>query len=137
MKITLDTNVLISSSFWHGDSDRILSRVENKEIELVLSKEIIEEFIKVLNYKEILDKIREKNLKMKRTIEKIISLSVLVEPSEKFGVIQEDPDDNIILECASEGKVDFIVSQDMHLLKLGEFQNIKIVSPEEFLRILG
>ena len=46
MKITVDTNVLISSSFWHGDSDRILNRVENKEIELVLSKEIIEEFIK-------------------------------------------------------------------------------------------
>jgi len=86
MRITVDTNVLISSSFWYGDSDRILSKVEAKKIELVLSREIIEEFIKVLNYEEIIDKIREKNLEMKRTIEKVISLSVLVEPTEKFDI---------------------------------------------------
>lgn len=135
MKITVDTNVLISSSFWHGDSDRILNRVENKEIELVLSKEIIEEFIKVLNYEEILNKIMEKNLEMKRTIEKIISLSILVEPKEKFDIIQDDLDDNKILECAFEGKVDYIVSQDNHLLKLKEFHGIKIITPEEFLKI--
>jgi predicted nucleic acid-binding protein len=36
MKITVDTNVLISSTFWSGDSDRILEKVENKEIELIL-----------------------------------------------------------------------------------------------------
>ncbi len=133
MRITVDTNVLISSSFWHGDSDRILNKAENKEIDLVLSKEIIEEFIEVLNYEEILDKIREKNLEMKRTIEKIISLSTLVEPKEKFDIIKEDLDDNIILECAFEGKVDYIISQDNHLLRLGEFKGIKIVTPKEFL----
>jgi len=29
MKITADTNVLISSTFWRGDSDKILDRVES------------------------------------------------------------------------------------------------------------
>jgi len=52
-------------------------------------------------------------------------------------ILKEDPNDNIIIDCAFEGKVDFIVSQDKPLLKLGEFQGIRIVSPEEFLRILG
>ena len=38
MKITIDTNVLISSTFWRGDSDKIIEKVEAKELELI-SKE--------------------------------------------------------------------------------------------------
>ena len=48
MKVTLDTNVLISATFWNGASDRIIQKVEKNEVELVLSKAIIEEFSKVL-----------------------------------------------------------------------------------------
>lgn len=136
MKITTDTNVLISSTFWYGDSNRILEKVENNEVELILSKEIIKEFSEVLNYKEIKDKIKNKNLEINRTKEKIISLSTLVEPKLKFNEIKDDPDDNIILECAVEGNVDFIISQDKHLLKLKGFKEIKIITPEEFLKIL-
>ena len=136
MKIVLDTNVLVSSSFWYGSSNLILDKAENKEIELILSREIIKEFSEVLEYEEISKKIRDKNLEMKRTIEKIVSISTIVEPSQKFDIVKEDSDDNKILECAFEGKADFIVSQDAHLLKLKEFQFIKIVTPEEFLKKL-
>ena len=133
MKITLDTNVLVSATFWNGNSNTILEKVENKEIELVLSKEIIEEFARVLSYKEIQDKIKDKNLEMKRTIEKIISISTIVEPTEKLNIVEEDPEDNKILECAKAGNVDFIISGDNHLLKLKGFE-VKIISPEEFLK---
>ncbi|MCX6709009.1 MAG: putative toxin-antitoxin system toxin component, PIN family [Candidatus Woesearchaeota archaeon] len=134
MKITVDTNVLVSATFWNGDSNTVLEKVENKEIELVLSKEIIEEFARVLGYKEIQDKIRDKNLEMKRTIEKIISISTIVEPTEKLNIVEEDPEDNKILECAKAGNVDFIISGDNHLLKIKKLGLIKIVSPDEFLK---
>jgi len=136
MKITIDTNILISSTFWSGNSNKILEKVENKEIELILSKEIIEEFSKVLECKEIKDKIKDKNLEMKRTIEKIISLSTFVEPTLKFNEIKDDSTDNKILECAVEFNSEYIISYDKHLLNLKEFRNIKIVSPEEFLELL-
>ncbi|MBI2630224.1 putative toxin-antitoxin system toxin component, PIN family [Candidatus Pacearchaeota archaeon] len=164
MRITLDTNVLISSTFWLGSSDSIMRKVENQELELIISKEIIEEFSKVLMYKEIQDKIADKNLDtkkllfiscnfrviknqihhiiycmvldMRRTIETITHISTIVEPKTKIEIIKDDPDDNKIIECAIEGKVDFIISQDNHLLNLKEFQGIKIVSPKEFLNKL-
>ena len=41
MKIITGTNVLISSTFWEGASDKIMQRVENKEVELILSRELI------------------------------------------------------------------------------------------------
>ncbi len=136
MKITADTNVLVSATFWYGDSNEIIERVERREIELVLSKEIIDEFARVLQYDEIQEKIRNKNLEMKRTVEKIVSLSTLTEPIERLDVVKEDADDNKILECAKAGKVDFIVSNDNHLLKLKEFEGIQILSSHEFLKII-
>ncbi|MBU0930345.1 MAG: putative toxin-antitoxin system toxin component, PIN family [Nanoarchaeota archaeon] len=134
MKITVDTNVLISSTFWNGNSDKIIKLAENNKIELILSEEIIEEFIKVLNYKEIQEKIKDKNLEMKRSVEKIVSISKIVIPKLKIN-ISEDSDDNKILECAVEGKADYIISQDNHLLKLKEYNKIKILTPKEFLEI--
>lgn len=137
MRITVDTNVMVSSSFWDGASCRIMEIIENKEIELVISKDIIEEFLKVLEYEGIQQKIKDKNLEIKRTIEKIISISTVIEPSKKLDIIKEDPTDNKIIECAVEGNVDYIISRDKHLLKLKEFAAIKIIKPEEFLDIIN
>ena len=47
-------------------------------------------------------------------------------------VIQEDPSDDMFLECAVSGKADCIVSGDKHLLKLVEFQGI--LKPAAFLK---
>jgi len=69
---------------------------------------------------------------MKRTLGKIISISTLVVPKEKLNIIRDDPDDNAVLECATAGNVDCIVSNDNHLLKLKQFRNIPILTPDEF-----
>mgnify|MGYP001583811105 CR=1 FL=1 len=70
---------------------------------------------------------------MMRTIEKIVSLSTIIETAEKLNVVTEDAADNKILECAKAGKVDYVISKYNHLLKLKEFEKIRIVSPREFL----
>jgi putative PIN family toxin of toxin-antitoxin system len=44
-----------------------------------------------------------------------------------------DPDDNIILSLALDGKADYIVSGDKDLLDLSPFQDIPIIKPAEFL----
>ena len=55
-----------------------------------------------------------------------------------FGkVIKEDRPDNKFLACAIAAQASFIISGDKHLLKLKEFQGIPIVSPREFLKIIG
>ena len=98
MKVTLDTNVLISATFWNGDSNSIIEKIEKKELQLILSKEILQEFAEVLGYDEIQKKMSNKKLVMKRTVQKIASLSKIVVPKQKIKLIKEDPDDNKILE---------------------------------------
>lgn len=56
------------------------------------------------------------------------------EPEESVAEIEADPTDNRILECAVAAGVDLIVTGDKkHLLPLGSFRRIKIVSLREFL----
>ena len=49
------------------------------------------------------------------------------------GTIPADPVDEMVLACAVEGQADLIVSGDRHLLDLGEYQGIPIVTAREFL----
>lgn len=48
-------------------------------------------------------------------------------------VAVKDESDNRVLEAAVEGAADYIVSGDEHLLGLGSFQRIPIVTPAQFI----
>jgi len=132
-KVTLDTNILISGTFWTGSSFKILDMIDKKMVESVSSKDILSEYDKIIKSEEIAEKIENRNLMMSKISQNVISNSRLVEPKEKLDIVKDDPNDNIILECANEGKVDFLITNDKHLLKIKEFEGIKIVTPEEFL----
>jgi putative PIN family toxin of toxin-antitoxin system len=55
-----------------------------------------------------------------------------VEPNQTVRVLKDDHD-NRILECASFGKADIIVTGDKKMLQLREFNRVKIVSLREYL----
>ncbi len=129
MKITVDTNFLISATQWnYSVSHRLLRKLVEKEFEIFTTKEILEEFSKVLkrDFKYCSEEIDE-------IIEKLLPLLVLVEPQEKLKAIIEDPEDNKILECAIESFSEYLITYDKHLLKLKEFAGVKIIKPEELI----
>ena len=134
MRFVADTNVLISATFWKGDSFKIIEKAENKEINLILSEAIIKEYNRVLNYEEIQEKIKDNSLDARFVLEELIEMAVIVDPKKKLKVVKDDSDDDKFLEAALEGNADYIVSQDKHLLKLKEFRGIRIVNVREFLR---
>ena len=115
-RITVDTNVLVSATFWYGTSYKIIELVEQGKVELVLSDAIIQEFSAVLEYDEIKKKMVNKKLLMLRAVEKLVLMSKIVVPAIKIAVVKEDPDDDKVLECAIAGNVDYLISKDNHLL---------------------
>ena len=137
MRITLDTNVLVSATFWKGDSFRIMALVEEKKLTLVLSLPIIEEYFKVINSDEIIYKMKNKEIMISEIIENVMNSCEVVEPKIKLDVVEEDTDDNKVLECAKQGKVDCIITQDQHLLKLRSFDEISILTPAAFLEMIS
>lgn len=66
----------------------------------------------------------------------LASKVVKVTIKSNFKIIEQDPDDDIVLEVAEDGVADYIVSGDPHLLRLGNFQGIPIVSVSQMLGIL-
>lgn len=67
----------------------------------------------------------------------IVRVAEVIVPTITLQVITEDPADDRVLECAVAGHAAFIVSGDRHLRKLRRYQNIPIVRPVDFLRMLG
>ncbi|MBS3905491.1 MAG: putative toxin-antitoxin system toxin component, PIN family [Syntrophaceae bacterium] len=63
----------------------------------------------------------------------LIGISDFVNPSKTLSVVSEDAEDNRILECALEAKANYIVTGDIHLLKLGGYRDIKILNAVAFL----
>ena len=135
--ITCDINALVSGTYWSRDSFKVLDMVDNGEIENIISHEIISDYNEACDSDEIIEKVARHNLIPLKTREKIPSMSKLVHPKEKLKVVKDDPDDDKIVEAAVEGKADYIITYDNHLLKLKEFRGIKIVAPKEFLDILN
>lgn len=134
MKAVLDTNIFISGIFWEGNfCSLIIDAWKEGKFELVSSFSIIEELESVLRDFKI--QMSEEMINEWKEI--IIKNSLIVKPIEILDIIKDDSDDNKFIEVAVEGNVDYIVSQDKHLLNLGEFRKIKIVGPEEFLKIVG
>jgi uncharacterized protein len=133
MKAIMDTNVIFSGIFWEGNfCSQIIDKWKNKEFELVSSLEIIDELVETL--KDFKIQMPEEMIKEWRDL--IIENSIIVEPTIKLDVVKEDPDDDKFLEAGVTGKVNLIISQDKHLLKLKEYEGIRIVNPEGALMLI-
>ncbi len=133
MRVVLDTNVFISGIFWDRNyCSQLIEKWKNKEIELISSFEIVKELVETLRSFKI--PMPENMIEEWKSF--IFKNSIFVEPLSKIKIVKDDPDDNKFLEAALDGKAELIVSQDGHLLDLKEYNGIKIVKPEEAIKIV-
>ena len=130
--VVLDANVFISAIFWEGKSYTLVKKAISQDIIVFISNYIIEEIRRVLAGDFNLEKQEVDDI-----LNALLYFTHLIEPKESVTVIKDDPKDDKILDCAIACNAEFIVSQDNHLLNLKNFKNIKIVSPEEFLKTLN
>lgn len=134
MRVVLDTNALVSALGWEGNPRAVFSGCVLGTYLLVESRDLLKEFLDVILRQKFSYLSRED---IREFSVHLLQVCELVEPKRKLSIVREDPKDNIVLECAAEGKVDYIVSGDKHLLDLKEFEEIKIVTPAEFLKLLN
>ncbi len=134
MKVVFDTNVLISALITAGKPKELFHKVIAGEIQLVLSKDILEEFSEVADDPRIRKYADE--AAVVAFLKVIDSFAKVIRVKSRFKVVKDDPDDDAILRVAFDGKVDCVVSGDKHLLALGEFKGIKILTVDKMLKIL-
>lgn len=132
MKVVIDTNVFVSGIFWEGNfCSNIIEKWKKRKFDLITSMDILDEFVRTLKSFKI--RMADDMINEQRNL--IIENSTIVESTTKIDIVKGDPDDDKFIEAAVAGKADIIISQDKHLLKIEEYNRIKIISPEEALLI--
>lgn len=138
MKVVLDANVLVSATISpRGAPRRIIDLWREEAFELLISEVILTEIERVLHYPRIAALHKLSETEITELIALIREESRIVEPIERLE-ISPDETDNRYIECAVAGGADYLVTGDkQHLLPVGVFREIPIVSPTTFLALLA
>ena len=137
IRVVLDTNIIVSATILRkGHSAQVLDLWREEKIELAVSLPILAEMGKVLKQARIIRQQSMAQQDVKALIEGFRESGILTSGRLDLEVVREDPEDDKFIICAVEARADYIVSGDSHLLKLKEYQGIRIVPPREFLRLM-
>ena len=134
MTIVLDTNVIISALLSaSGPPAEIVRRWEAGDVDVITSPPLLNELERVLQYPRVKQYLRLSQRDVDRFVERFKKVAVMVEPQVTLDIIEEDPADNRVLECAVAGGASVIISGNDHLLKVKAYKGIVILKPAEFL----
>ena len=128
--IVLDTNGLVSALLFTGVTSRLVSLWQSRSVQLLISREILNEYLRVLAY----PKFHLTNAEIRGLIEgELLPLVEIIHPTVRIRVLKQDPD-NKFLECAVAGRASILISGDKTILALRYFRKVSIQSPAEFLK---
>ena len=137
MRVVLDTNIIVSAYMVaRGAPARILAAWRAHRFDLVVSPALLAEYERTLKYEPLRRRHGFSPEQIDRDVEDFRRFGILVEPTQVPAVIGADPDDDNVLACATTGRAGYIVSDDAHLLALGEYQSIRILGPKAFVALL-
>ena len=134
MRVVFDTNVLISALITTGKPKELFQQAVKGHIQLVISMSILKEFSQITKDPRIRKYASEDNvIAFLRIIDKVAKITKI---KSQFNAVKEDPDDDMVVRTAFDGKANYIVSGDKHLLSLGTYRGIRIINVDEMLTLL-
>ena len=132
IRAVLDTNVFVSAYLLPGRLNRLVDPITQGAFRWLLSHDILEEYGAVAarpRYQLSDEELGTLLFHVKEQAEWVVGRS-------SFSVIAQDPSDDKFLACAVDGRADWIVTGDRHLLTLAVFRGVRIGPPAAFLRAL-
>lgn len=128
LRIVIDTNIWISGLVFGGRPGEILQLFVDDRMQVVISEELISEL-----RRKILQKFPLFTPKLKLLEASLRQDAEMVRLGNQVVKISRDPNDNMFIETALAGACDYIISGDLDLLVLKHVQQIRIVTPSEYL----
>jgi putative PIN family toxin of toxin-antitoxin system len=126
-RVVLDTCIYVSALTGGRNALRLLHMAIDSEIEIAISEPIIVETIRVLR-----EKFDWPPYDLLAANQRLHKIGRTVEPQLTLAITDDEPD-NRVLELAQESGSEFIISEDMDLLRLKEHGAAKIVRAVDFL----
>jgi putative PIN family toxin of toxin-antitoxin system len=127
-RVVFDTNIWICGLLWRGKPYQCLLLARGQAVQHVHCTEMMA---------ELSEKLRTTFGFSENHIQAVLydlrRVSERIEITGKIQVVADDPDDDKFIECAVVAGASAIVSGDHHLLELGEYEGIPVLSAAEFL----
>ncbi len=138
LRVVLDTNVIVSALIVKvGKPAQIVAYARDGKFILMLSQDILREARGIFHRKHIQKRFHPSEEGIEEFLTALRDSGTLIPVQHIENVIPNDPPDNLVLACAVEGNADYLVSGNKHFLKLKQHRNIQMVTPAQFLEILG
>jgi len=130
VRVVIDTNVLISATFWPGKPKQLLNQVRRGKITFLTSEILLAELKEVLTREDKSFQLSAEE--SERVLAVIRNFAEIIDPHSSVRVCRDDAD-NRVLECALDGRANWIITGDRHLLDLESFEGIEIATVANFL----
>jgi len=136
-RAVVDTNVLVSGVIApQGAPRRILEAWHAGRFTMITSEAIIAEVARVLCYPRIRDRYNLSEDDVAAVVDPLMTDAEVVAGLYEIRR-SADPTDDVFLACAPEGRAEYIVSGDVHLLEIGACHGVLIVTPRQFAAVLA
>jgi putative PIN family toxin of toxin-antitoxin system len=138
IRALLDTNVLVSAAIKPQGKPAQILQLAAARYELLCTEFILNELADVLARPHLQKKYRDLVAPGRREqfAGLVRSLAEVIAVSSELRVVA-DADDNAVLAGALDGRADYLVSGDPHLLQHGVYRRCQIVTPDAFLQVLA
>jgi putative PIN family toxin of toxin-antitoxin system len=131
--VVIDTNVMVSALLFGRKPGELIQLWKTVRIQPLISKEITEEYLRVLAYPKF--DLSEKEIEFLFNHEILPYFkAVQIKPGRWTTTIKDDPSDDMFIRCAVSGMGNVIISGDRHLLDLKSYDQIRILSVSLFLK---
>ena len=138
IRATLDTNVLVSGlaglDVPASTPGAIVWHWHNDTFELVISTSILAELERTLTkpyYRS-----RRSPAQIEAAVRLIVSKATFVVPTITISGVTTHPEDDLVLAVAASARVDYLVTGDKPLHRLGAYQGVRMISPRAVLELL-
>ncbi len=129
MKVVIDTNVFVSGVFFGGPPGEVLAAWRDERIEFVVSREIIEEYVRVGERLST----RFPGADLEPALQLVAASATLVSASPLSEPVCADGDDHKFIACAVAAGAGYVVSGDRALLTTSPYRNVIVIRPRDFM----
>lgn len=133
MRTVVDTNVFVSGVFFGGPPGDVLAAWRDGTIELVVSREIIDEYVRVGERLSA----RFPDVDLEPVLRLVAAFATLVAAPSLPEPVCADQDDDKFLACAVAAGAPYVVSGDRALLATSPYRTVVVIRPSGFLEVLA
>ncbi len=132
MRVVVDTSVFLPGVFFGGPPRDVLAAWRASRIEMVVSGEIIQEYLRV----GVRLSARFPDADLDRVLDMVAETATLVSAPPLPEPVCEDRDDDKFLACAVAAGARYVVSSDRALLATSPYRNVTVLRSRDLLDML-